>query len=91
MYLKESFQLLSSLNAFTFHAQSAIANIDDFDKLSKNEAFKEEINSWRLSLKEISEANIEFIQSAIALENNQNDEAVSHYTWKETAHHLNIP
>lgn len=60
--------------------EKIIKACDDFDKLSKNEAFKEEINSWRLSLKEISEANIEFIQSAIALENNQNDEAVSHYT-----------
>jgi beta-N-acetylglucosaminidase./F5/8 type C domain. len=53
---------------------------DDFDQLSQNENLKEEIDPWRLSLKEISEACIELIQTAIALKENQNDEAVSHYT-----------
>lgn len=60
--------------------EKIITACDDFDRLSKNENLKDEINPWRLSLKEISEANAELIKAAIALENDQNDDAVSHYT-----------
>lgn len=60
--------------------EKIIKACDDFDKLSQNENLKEEINPWRLSLKDISEACIELIQTAIALQDNQNDEAVTHYT-----------
>ena len=60
--------------------EKIIKACDDFDKLSQNENLKEEINPWRLSLRDISEACIELIQTAIALQDNQNDEAVTHYT-----------
>lgn len=67
-------------NALIAEFERIIKTCDEFNQLSKNENLKEEINPWCLSLRDISEANIELIQAIIALENDQNDEAISHYT-----------
>ena len=53
---------------------------DDFDAQSTNENLKEEINSWRLSLKDLSNAIINYIEAAIALEEGDNSNIWANYS-----------
>lgn len=51
-----------------------------FPEKSKNEDLKDEMEPWRLSLQALSKANKELIQTAIALEEHNNDAVWAHYS-----------
>ena len=53
---------------------------DDFDTKSKNEGLKAEIDPWRQSLKALAQSTIEYIKTAIAIEDGNNGEVWSHYS-----------
>ena len=60
--------------------EEVVKACDDFDKLSTNENLKEEINSWRLSLKDLSNAIINYIEAAIANEEGNNSLVWENYS-----------
>ena len=60
--------------------EEVVKACDDFDALSTNENLKEEINSWRLSLKDLSNAIINYIEAAIAVEEGNNSNVWSNYS-----------
>lgn len=57
-----------------------IAACDDYQAESKNERMKEQLLPFSNSLRDLSEASIAYIQTAIALNNNDVDQVWRHYS-----------
>lgn len=60
--------------------ETIIQATEDFEEQSQNADLKAEIDPWRLSLQALSKANIELIQTAIALEEGNSDAIWAHYS-----------